>query len=306
MFILKAIRKAILFSLAAALLCTGSGAARAEETEEKQEMGGNTKIETVAADDFTMDYFRFGHGEKTLVILPGLSVDSITKYAAAVALAYNRFMKDFTVYVFDRRKELPPVYTIHDIARDTAAAIRTLGLDNICLFGASQGGMIAMSIAIEQPDLVSRLILGSTSSRVTDEQYRVIDGWVRLAKAGNAKDLYLAFGEAVYPQQVFEHSREMLTESAKGVTEEDLRRFVILAEGIRGFNVTDQLGKIACPVLVLGSNDDQVLGGEASREIAEQLKDRPECELHMYDGFGHAVYDLAPDYKNRMMDFFLK
>ena len=288
------------------LLFAGGPAARAEETEEKQEMAGNRKIETVSVDDFTMDYFRFGSGEKTLVILPGLSVDSVMKYADTIALGYNRFMKDFTVYVFDRRKELPPVYPIHEIARDTAAAIRTLGLDDICLFGASQGGMIAMSIAIEQPDLVSRLILGSTSSKITEEQYRVIDGWIQLAKAGEAEALYLAFGEAVYPQQVFEHSREMLVESAKGVTEEDLSRFVILAESIRGFNVTDQLGKISCPVLVLGSNDDHVLGGEASAQIAEQLKGRPDCELYMYNGFGHAVYDLAPDYKDRMMTFFLK
>ena len=42
-------------------------------------------IETVHAEGFAMDFFRFGHGEKTLVILPGLSVDSVMKYADAVA-----------------------------------------------------------------------------------------------------------------------------------------------------------------------------------------------------------------------------
>ena len=282
------------------LVCVIGAAARAEE---KQKMTGKIRIETVAADDFTMDYFRFGHGDQTLVILPGLSVESVMKFADTVAPAYASFEDRFTVYVFDRRKELPPVYTNRDIARDTAAAIRALGLDRVCLFGASQGGMIAMCIAIEQPDLVSRLILGSTSSHVTDEQFRVIDGWIQLAKAGRTEDLYLAFGEAIYPQQVFEQAKVLLTESARGVTEEDLSRFVILAEGIRGFDVTDQLGKISCPVLVIGSLDDHVLGGEASGKIAEQLKGRADCELYMYDGYGHAVYDLAPDYKERMLDF---
>ena len=289
-----------LLFLTAVLAFTGGAAAR---TEEKQNMTGNIRIETVATDDFTMDYFRFGHGDQALVILPGLSVESVMKFADTVAPAYASFEDRFTVYVFDRRKELPPVYTNRDIARDTAAAIRALGLDRICLFGASQGGMIAMSIAIEEPDLVSRLILGSTSSHVTDEQFRVIDGWIQLAKAGRTEDLYLAFGEAIYPQQVFEQAKVLLTESARGVTEEDLSRFVILAEGIRGFDVTDQLGKISCPVLVIGSLDDHVLGGEASGKIAEQLKGRADCELYMYDGYGHAVYDLAPDYKERMLDF---
>ena len=282
------------------LVCVIGAAARAEE---KQKMTGKIRIETVAADDFTMDYFRFGHGDQTLVILPGLSVESVMKFAGAVADAYAPMARDFTVCVFDRRKELPPSYTIGEMAEDTAAAVRALGLDRVCLFGASQGGMIAMCIAIEQPDLVSRLILGSTSSHVTDEQFRVIDGWIQLAKAGRTEDLYLAFGEAIYPQQVFEQAKVLLTESARGVTEEDLSRFAILAEGIRGFDVTDQLGKISCPVLVIGSLDDHVLGGEASGKIAEQLKGRADCELYMYDGYGHAVYDLAPDYKERMLDF---
>jgi len=293
-------RQIILLFLAALLAFTGGAAVRAEE---KQKMTGNIRIETVAADDFMMDYFRFGHGDQVLVILPGLSVESVMKFADTVASAYASFEDVFTVYVFDRRKELPPVYTIRDIAWDTATAIRALGLDRVCLFGASQGGMIAMSLAIEQPDLISRLILGSTSSHVTDEQFRVIDGWIQLAKAGRAEDLYLAFGEAIYPQQVFEQAKALLTESAKGVTDEDLRRFVILAEGIRGFDVTDQLEKIACPMLVIGSMDDHVLGGDASEKIAGQLKGRPDCELYMYDGYGHAVYDLAPDYKERMLDF---
>ena len=103
---------------------------------------------------------------------------------------------------------------------------------------------------------------------------------------------------------MFEQSRELLTEAAKTVTPDELKRFVIMAEGIRDFNVIDDLGKISCPVLVIGSNDDKVLGGETSRQIMECLSDKPGCELFMYDGYGHAAYDIAPDYRERMLKFF--
>ena len=43
------------------------------------------QAETIRTDDFTMDFFRFGHGEKAFVILPGLSVESVLNYADAVA-----------------------------------------------------------------------------------------------------------------------------------------------------------------------------------------------------------------------------
>ena len=67
------------------------------------------KIETVKTEDFSMDFFRFGEGERTLVILPGLSVQSVMGAADAVAEAYRSLTDRFTIYVFDRRRELPAV-----------------------------------------------------------------------------------------------------------------------------------------------------------------------------------------------------
>ena len=64
------------------------------------------QIETVRTESFSMDFFRFGHGKETLVILPGLSVQSVMVFADAVAEAYQRLANDFTIYVFDYRKEM--------------------------------------------------------------------------------------------------------------------------------------------------------------------------------------------------------
>ena len=268
-------------------------------------MSDSIKIETVRTSDFEMDYFKFGHGKETMVIIPGLSVDGVMKYADAVAAAYDPMADDFTIYVFERRKVLPEEYSVNDMAGDTAVAIRELGLKDIYLFGASQGGMISMVIAIEEPELVKKLVLGSTSASVEDKLYqKVVGEWVRFAKEGKREELYLSFGEAVYPKEIFEQSRDLLKEGSKSVTEDDLSRFVILAEAVNGFDVSDQLTEITCPVLVLGSEDEAVLGGESSEKLFESFKDRPDCELYMYEGYGHAAYDLAPDYKERLLRFF--
>lgn len=258
-------------------------------------------IQTVKTDAFSMDYFRFGHGDETLVILPGISVQSVMDFAESVSEAYKALADDFTIYVFDRRRELPPKYTVYDMARDTTEALRALDLDRVNVFGASQGGMMAMKMAVDHPELIQKLILGSTSAHVGDARYQAIEAWIQLARSGNAAALYLAFGEAIYPKNVFEQSRELLAEAAKTVTREELKRFVILAEGIKGFDVSEDLRRIACPVLVIGSKDDRVLGAEASIQIAKRLNGR--AELMMYDHYGHAAYDTAPDYKQRMLRF---
>lgn len=57
--------------------------------------------------------------------------------------------------------------------------------------------------------------------------------------------------------------------------------------------------------MMTGSMDDRALGANASVQIAEQLKGQQGIVFHMYDGYGHAAYDTAPDYKERMMEFFV-
>lgn len=264
----------------------------------------NARVETVKTSRFSMDFFRFGAGEKTLVILPGLSVQSVMGAADAIAQAYQSLTDRFTIYVFDRRSELPETYSIREMARDTVEAMKALGLKKVCLFGASQGGMMALVIAIEFPELVARMVLGSSSAHMREEQYRVIENWIRLAKAGDREGLYLSFGRELYPPAMFEQYREILLAAADTVSEEELARFVILAEGTKGFDVVNELGKIQCPVLAIGVFEDSVLDSDATMEIAEKLDDSPSFQLYMYTGYGHAAFDTAPDYRQRILRFF--
>ena len=301
---MRRIKRILLYALACSILLTGNIGIKKYGIAESGETMGAVQTETVQTDSFSIDFFRFGHGDKVFVILPGLSVESVMKYADAVAQAYSLLTDGFTVYVFDRRKEMPEDYSMLDMARDTAEAFRVLGLKDICLFGASQGGAIAMIIAVREPELVEKLVLGSTFARITPELYENVDSWIRLAESGKAEKLYLAFGEAIYPPEVFRQARENLAAAAGNVTEEEMSRFVIQAESIKGFDITESISRIACPVLVLGSKDDRVLGAESPELIAKQL--RTYSELYIYDGYGHAAYDLAPDYKERILRFLLQ
>ena len=264
----------------------------------------SVKIESVQTENFTMNYFRFGKGEIPLVILPGLSIQSVMGAADAVAAAYQSLEEEFTIYVFDRRAELPPVYTVRDMARDTAAAFQALGLKEVRLFGASQGGMIALVMAIEHPELVGKMVLGSSSAHVRENQYQLLEKWMDLARNKDRTGLYLAFGEEVYPPEVFDQYRDVLIAAAETVTDEELERFIILTEGTKDFDVVDELSSIQCPVLAVGVYEDSVLDSDATMEIAEKLDYRADFRLYMYVGFGHAAFDTAPDYRERLLRFF--
>lgn len=261
------------------------------------------EIQRIETKDFVTEYFKFGRGDKALVILPGASVKSVMESADLVADAYDSLTDAFTVYVLDIRRDLPTAYSIGELARDAVEVIRAIGLKKVSLFGVSHGGMIAMEIAIKEPELVEKLVLGSTSARVTDEQFKTIERWIEKAREKKAEALLLAFGESIYPDDIFEASREQITELAKTVTEDEMERFITLAETIKGFDVLDELKDIKCPILFIGDTSDCVFGPNVSKKIIEELKDKPGFQSYMYDRYGHSPYDFAPDYKDRLLAF---
>ncbi len=255
---------------------------------------------------FEMEYFKFGIGSRTFVILPGLSVQSVMGAAPAVEEGYALMKDGFTAPVFDRRGPVPEGYSVSGMADDTAAAMKELGLKDTYIFGASQGGMIALVLAIRYPELVKKVVLGSTSAHVREDQRAVIDRWIELARQKKREELYLDFGREIYPPEVFEQCRESFAAAAPSVTDEELERFVIMAKAAADFNVADDLGRISCPVLALGVYEDPVLDSDATMEIAENLDSTPGFALYMYKGYGHAAFDTAPDYRKRILDFFMK
>ncbi len=261
-----------------------------------------TTVSCARLNGFEMRYFSFGTGKTPFVMLPGISVKDITTLANAVSAAYEQFSEEFTIYVFDRRSQLPQGYDIDASAKDTAAVLDSLGIKNACVFGVSMGGMTAQLLAIDRPDLVGRLVLSSTASRIEPQAKELFYKVCKLAKSGEKDALALTFAQAVYSPSFFEKYRSAILALLSDCTQAELDKFAVLTEGIVKFDAYDRLGEIKCPVLVIGAGEDRIVGADASRQIAEKTGG----ELYIYDGYGHAAYDEAPDYKDRLFEFFTR
>ena len=267
------------------------------------EMADDVKKEKVVTDSFIMNYFRFGHGPKPFVILPGISLLSVMNFADAVADAYKVLTDDYTIYVFEPQNEITESFSIREVMDDTIEALRMLGLGKVTLMGASYGGMTSMMLAAEHPEQVENLILCGTSAYVSDERYRIFEHWISLVDEGDAEALYQDFGKIVYPHSIYEQSKDVLSEMAKGVTADDMDRFRHHLESIRGFDVRESLNKIDSRVFIVSSSDDMVFGTEGPQSIADNMVSCPKLKIKIYDGCGHAVYDTAPDLKERILRF---
>ena len=249
-----------------------------------------------------MEFLNFGNrdGEK-FMILPGLALKSVLGSADAIVSAYSLIAESYDVYLFDHIPEEPEGYDIAGMADDTLAAFDREGIDRCHLMGVSMGGMIAQTIALKAPERVSSLILCSTAMNTSHADPAVLEKWKTLAQERNTPALMEAFGESVYTPSFYGQYKENIVASGDGATERDFRNFLISLEAVTRFDVHKEIGGISCPVFVLGAGDDRVLGEQAAYDLVEALG----CPYYIYEGYGHGVYDEAPDYLSHI-DSFLK
>ncbi|MBQ0009524.1 MAG: alpha/beta hydrolase [Ruminococcus sp.] len=255
---------------------------------------------SVTVGDVTMDYLTFGTGTKPMVILPGVSLFPVLRSAPAIEATFRRFSDRHTVWLFDRRRNMPEDYSVSDMADDTAAAMRALGLSDVHLYGVSQGGMIAQSLTARNPDLVSRLAIASTICRPNEVSRETFSRWVSLSESGDRVAWNRFMFSLIYSPDYLKKYERAFDALAKMGSDEDYRRLAILCRACLTFDGDGEVGRITCPVLAVGSEQDHVLSGEGSREIAERLGGK----LILYPDYSHAVYDEAPDFLDHIARFF--
>lgn len=261
----------------------------------------NVKEQSLDLGDIQIDYVTFGTGRKNLIMIQGLNTRDVKGNGIMLAYMYRIFAKDYTVYMFDRRRNLPEGITVKDMAADIAGAMDALGITKADVFGVSQGGMIAQCLAINRPELVNKLVLAVTLSRNNDIVQAVIKNWITMAEQENIKGLVQDMAIRMYSDAYVKRYKPFMPLLTVLQKPKDTGRFIRMAKACLTCNAYEDLERIQCPVFVIGGSYDKVVSGTASEEIAEKLK----CKIHMYEKLGHAAYEEAKDFNKRVYDFLM-
>ena len=257
---------------------------------------------SVPMDGTEMDYIAFGYGTEPLVMLPGLGDGLRTVWGMALGFSvqYRELARRFRVYCFSRKRTLAEGSTAQDYADDLARAMEALQIGNATVLGVSQGGMIAQWLTIRYPHLVKRLILCVTLARPNAVVQSVLPRWIEWAEKGDFRRIFMDTAEKSYSAAYLKRMRWMLPLAALFSKPKDARRFLIQAQSCLMHDAQAELPRIACPTLVLGGGRDAIVGPAAAGEIAAQIKG---CETYIWPEYGHAAYEEAKDFQQRIVDF---
>jgi pimeloyl-ACP methyl ester carboxylesterase len=186
--------------------------------------------------------------------------------------------------------EMPPVaYTLSDMAADAMKVLDHLNIERAHIMGASMGGMIAQTVAIEHPHRVKTLISimsqpgELTVGQPTQEAMELI-----VTPAPSDRDEYIAFAPK---WQLWQSKKYRSDEVSRRNAIRDFDRSnypeggprqmaAIYASGSRA----EGLQKLQVPTLVIHGTEDQLITPSGGERTAELI---PNSTLLMVDDMGH-------------------
>ena len=181
--------------------------------------------------------------------------------------------------------------TVTEMAGDTIATVRALGLTSFDLIGFSLGGFVAQQVLFDAPDLVRRAILAGTGpaggtgiERVGRVSWPlIVKGLLTLRDPKS----YLFFTSSAAGRRAASAFLARLKERTR-----DRDRAVSLTAFLRqlkaikawGLQAPQPLDAIRTPVLVANGDHDIMVPSENSSDMARRI---PGAELVLYPDAGH-------------------
>jgi pimeloyl-ACP methyl ester carboxylesterase len=198
--------------------------------------------------------------------------------------------------------------SVAEMAHDAVAFIRALGFDQVDLLGFSLGGFVAQVIALEEPELVRKIILAGTGPaggegivRVGSLTYRDI---LRGALTFTDPKTYLFFTRTpngrTQARRFLARLKERTENRDKAVSVSTLRA-QLKAIHAWGRQAPADLSEIHHPVLVANGESDAMVPSGNSVDLARRL---PNAELVLYEDAGHGgIFQHHEDFVPKVLEF---
>jgi len=274
-------RRALLAGAAATGVSMASGAAglAQEDAGKATPAGGETMAQAGAESGYApvngLQMYYEIHGsaagdEPPLLLLHGGFMSIATSFGAMLPpLTERRRVVAVEQQGHGHTADIDRPLTFEQEADDTAAALRHLGFGRVDVFGYSDGGNVALGLAIRHPELVRKLAIAGTN--VTND--------------GLVPGTY-DFMAGMTPEMLGDELRRMYeAEAARPedwpVLVEKIKQQVIALQGW----TPEQLGGIAAPTLVI-IGDADVVTPDHALEIVRAIPNGHLAVLPMRDHFG--------------------
>jgi 3-oxoadipate enol-lactonase len=217
------------------------------------------------------------------------------------------FSQYYRVITFDLRShglstKPPGPYSIALFASDTAGLLETLEITTTHMVGISLGGMIAFQLAVAEPKRVKSLVIVNSGPAVPADTFKqrlplyqrlLIISLLGLRRMGKI------LAKRLFPKPEQEALRRTFVER---LAANDKAAYLASLKAIFGWSVTEHLGGIHCPALVISADEDYTPVALKEAYVAAM----PNARLTVIPDSRHALPLEKPREFNEALEHFLR
>lgn len=214
---------------------------------------------------------------------------------------FNELGESFALTRYDQRGQGLSDWSIEDFSLDAfvddlEAVVDAAGLDEVTLYGLSQGAPVGVAFAARHPERVRRLILhggyvrGRMRRRAAGEREQG-EALLTLMRHGWGKEgsPFIKAFTTMYMPTATEAQVQSLVDLQKQSA--SAGNAVKLRQAVDHFDVSDLLEKVAAPTLVIHARNDGVHPLDQGRKLAAGIAD---AEFVMLESENHVILPEEP------------
>jgi 3-oxoadipate enol-lactonase len=165
----------------------------------------------------------------------------------------------------------PGAYTLEQLAEDAKALLGALGIARTHWIGLSMGGMIGQTLALGSPGLFRSLALCDTSSRIPAEARPLWQERIKTAETQGMEPLVEPTIGRWFTAPFREQRPDVVDPVRARIRTTSPRGYAGCCHAISALDLTDRIGAIKLPTLIVVGEEDQGTPVAASRAIQGQI-----------------------------------
>ena len=193
-------------------------------------------------------------------------------------------------------------YTLEQLAEDVHGLLGGLGIARTHFVGLSMGGMIGQVFALKYPEMVQSLVLCDTTSRYPAAAAPVWQDRIKTVEAKGMEPLVEPTLGRWFTAPFRARRPDLMEQVGAMIRATPAQGYIGCCHAIPKINVTDRLGAVACPALVIVGEEDPGTPVEMARDIHAAL---PSAELAILRSASHLSNLEQPEEFNRVLVRFL-
>jgi 3-oxoadipate enol-lactonase len=197
--------------------------------------------------------------------------------------------------VSDLPQEQP---TVESLTSSLVTLLDELGFERVSLCGVSLGGMVGMTLALQEPERVDRLVLACTSAYVGPPE-----GWTERARIVRTRGMEAVADTVIgrwFTPELQDEEPQTMARFRAMLAATPPEGYARCCEALGAWDARERVSAIAVPVLVVAGEDDPAISVEQAQLVASRV---PGARLRILERAAHlANVERAEAFTNAVLD----